>query len=152
MMEDDLDNMAARLKEEWGVKEWRPTTLAKEHKPIADKLLGKDESQRLQNWRANSRPFKPKKPIVVAEYYEVPSRETSYGFYGGGWRIDIRVNGIIHKSVDGLDRVTCTRLIAGCQRRGVQIKPIITEWMKQQPPKPENRRKAILEDLGGFSL
>lgn len=132
----------------------RGQSFTDEEQRIAAKLLGSSEAQRLQNRRDNSRPFKPKAPLVVAEYYEVPPMETSWSSFGGGWRIDVRENGVVKNSREGLDREECLKLIAGLSRRGVQIKPIVTEWMKrntvQNKAAPAVARKSFTERYGGF--
>lgn len=137
----------------------RAITFTEEEQRIADKLLGKTESQRLQNRRDNSRPFKPKPPLVVAEYFEVPPQESRYGgVFGGGWRIDVRENGVVRNSKSGLDREECMTLIARLSRRGVQTKLIETEWMKHEAerrrqetrPKRDCRRKSFSERYGDF--
>jgi hypothetical protein len=96
---------------------------------------------------------KPK--VVTAEYYERPGDL----YKPGGWVIDVRVNGILHKSSPPLDRDECMKWITGLSRKGVQIKPIVTEWMKAnpsrpapRPPKQESTRKAVLDELGDFKL
>ena len=129
--------------------------LSEEEQRIAVKLLGKSETERLQKRRNNSRPFKPKRPIVVAEYYEVPPMQTTWGgFAGGGWRIDVRENGVVRNSRVGMTREECLSIVGRLERRGVQGKPIVTEWMKQNPScqnaPPATKRKSFDERYGGF--
>lgn len=131
--------------------EKRGETFTDEERRIADKLLGRAESHRLQSRRDNSRPFRPRKPVVVAEYYEVPGRFPTHS----GWKIDVRENGIIRNSKGGLSREQCLRLIAGLSRKGVQIKEIVTEAMKLDArapsvPIPDTRRKTFEQRFGDF--
>lgn len=124
-----------------------------EEQAIAAKLLGTSEAQRLQSRRDNSRLFKPRKPVVVVEYYEVPPMQCSYSSaFGGGWRIDVRENGIVRNSRSGLSREECLKLVADCERRGAKSKAIVTEWMKRNPDgyraEPKNVRKSFAERFG----
>lgn len=147
------------MRQKLGVNEPRlANTFSAEERRIADKLLGKTESQRLQNRRKSTRPFKPRKPVVTAEYYEVPPMNVHWTSFGGGWRVDVRVDGEIYRSREGMDRDECTKLVANLSRRGVTVKPIITEWMRHNPdygkPPQTARRKTFSErygNLGGIA-
>lgn len=155
---DDLDDLERRMRRKllFDGPSNRGSKFSPEEQAIADKLLGKSESQRLQNRRDNSRPFKPKPQLVVAEYFETPPSE--HIALGGGWTVVVRVNGVEHQSTSGLSYDECLQLILGLSRRGVQTKKIETEWMKHQAKllaeakarKPESSRKAILQRLKGF--
>jgi hypothetical protein len=155
---DDLDELERRMRHkllEDGPAH-RGTSFTLEERRIAARLLGQDEARRLENRRDNSRPFKHKKPIVTAEYFETPPSEHSA--LTGGWTIVVRVNGVEHRSTFGLSHEECLRVIAALSRRGVKIHKTETEWMKHQAKllaeakarKPESSRKAILQRLKGF--
>ncbi len=129
-----------------------------EEQRIAAKLLGTSEAQRLQNRRDNSRLFKPKKPVVVVEYYEVPPMQCNYSSaFSGGWRIDVRENGVVQNSRTGLSREECLKLVADCERRGAKSKAIVTEWMKHVGPegggpktRPASKRKSFYDRFDGI--
>jgi hypothetical protein len=128
----------------------RGHSFSEEEQRMAAKLLGSSEAQRLQNRRDNSRPFKPKKPLVVVEYYEVPGDQ--YG--SGGWRVDVRVDGVVTKSRGGLSRADCLSMVADCERRGATSKAIVTEWMKLNPTTEKAQcstsRKSFSDRFGDF--
>jgi hypothetical protein len=127
----------------------RGHSFSEEEQRMAAKLLGSSEAQRLQNRRDNSRPFKPKK-LVVVEYYEVPGDQ--YG--SGGWRVDVRVDGVVTKSRGGLSRADCLSMVADCERRGATSKAIVTEWMKLNPTTEKAQcstsRKSFSDRFGDF--
>lgn len=155
---DDLDELERRMRHkllEDGPAH-RGTSFTTEERGWASALLGTDETRRLERRRDNTRPFKHKKPIVTAEYYLVPPSELNA--LSGGWTITVRVNGKEHRSTWGLSEEDCLRVIAGLSAKGVQIRKIETEYMKEiakyraeaKAKKPESSRKAILQRLRGF--
>lgn len=150
--EEELERRARQLVGEWMSTRSEGPALSEEDQKIASKLMGATNAARRARHDGN-RPFKVKRPIVTAEYYEVPP--SSWSYIGGGWRIDVRENGILRNSRGGLSRVECITLIAKLEARGVTPKAIETEWMKQQPPEPKSasagfHRKSFAERFGDF--
>ncbi|MCB1439940.1 MAG: hypothetical protein KDJ63_09220 [Nitratireductor sp.] len=139
--------------------------LPAEDQEIARKILGWAEFERLKKRKDQNQRFRPRKekpPNVVVEYYEVQSgfndNRDSLMLIWGGWTIDVRVDGVIRQSVQRLSAERCRDLITKISRMNVQVRPIVTEWMRQKAVEeaaaknrnPPSRRKAILDQLKGF--
>ena len=146
--DEQLERRARQLVGEWMSTRSEGPALSEEDQKIARKLMGRDNAER-RAFHAGGR-FKLKRSVVTAEYYETP-----YDGCLGCWRIDVRENGILRNSREGLTRIECITLIGKLQARGVTPKPVVTEWMKQQPPEPKpdtlTHRKSFVERFGDFA-
>lgn len=163
-MDEDTsdDELLARMRRnlllKTRVKE--PDDVGEQAARVLQKWSGRDNAARFSK-HDGRRPFKVKKPLVVVEYYEVPPMQCSWSSaFSGGWRIDVRENGILRNTREGLSREECLRLVADCERRGAQVKAIVTEWMKQNStsqspaslPAVRTNRKSFSERYGALPV
>lgn len=126
-------------------KSSRGQSLNEEERRIAEKLLGKDNTDRLESRRPDGRRFRPVPVVIIYEYWWVNGSQYSMG----GWRMDRVENGRrTDHNYTGDIAVEINRLRAA----GFTVKEIKIEGAPSlsTPPRPCSKRKSFSERFGDF--
>ncbi|MDX8438335.1 hypothetical protein [Mesorhizobium australafricanum] len=119
LTEDDIRRMTAKL-----MADYEPRSaldgLSTDEKRMAERLLGRDNTRRLENTGRDER-FKYRRPVHVIEYYSK----------GSGWAVDLLENGRRRPFKHGLDDQKLGLVLDAIRAKGVPVRHFETEGEKQ---------------------
>ncbi|MBN9552481.1 MAG: hypothetical protein J0H31_27410 [Alphaproteobacteria bacterium] len=118
LSDEEIRRMTAKL-----MADYEPRSaldgLSADEKRMAEKLLGRDNTRRLENTGRDEQ-FKYKRPVHVIEYYAK----------GNGWAVDLLENGKRRPFKHGLDDQKLGLLLDAIRNKGVPIRHFETEGEK----------------------
>lgn len=119
---------------------------------MMEKLLGKDNAQRLQGAKENGARFRYRRPIHTAEFFRVPANEWHPW---ETWTVNVFENGRVHLRKEGLTEEECTIVVKAIRAKGVPIKRLMLEADRHHVSTKcvaTSQRKALLNSLKDFRL
>lgn len=152
---EELEALERQMRAVLDPDNWKPSVVSEEHRPVAEKLIGKDGADRI-NSLPKGRRYKHREPVIHAEIFYVPGDPLLYGIWGSGvgWRIDRFEDG---KSTailaEGMCQQTAEKMARKLRAQGTTVKLFETEGMKAEQRQRRNaksQRRQNLERFGSF--